>query len=164
MATTPNGLPYPVGTDKVVDGDDAIKALATFLDPLYGAWTAYTPTYNGLSIGNAVVNVRHKRVGTLVTVGGVITFGSTTVFGATFTVSLPFPAVGAWTSAMSAGTCLLLDVSASVSELAAVVPQSNTVVAFRRAVSPGSAVTGLIPWTWASGDSLGFTFAYEAAP
>jgi len=32
MATTPGGLPYPVGTDKVVDGDDAIKALATTLD------------------------------------------------------------------------------------------------------------------------------------
>lgn len=29
MATTPNGLPYPVGTDRVMDGDDAIKALAT---------------------------------------------------------------------------------------------------------------------------------------
>jgi hypothetical protein len=28
MATTAGGLPYPVGTDKVVDGDDAIKALA----------------------------------------------------------------------------------------------------------------------------------------
>jgi len=31
MATTPNGLPYPVGTDRVMDGDDAIKALATAL-------------------------------------------------------------------------------------------------------------------------------------
>lgn len=28
-ATTPNGLPYPLGTDRVMDGDDAIKALAT---------------------------------------------------------------------------------------------------------------------------------------
>lgn len=28
MATTPTGLPYPVGTDRVVDGDNAIRALA----------------------------------------------------------------------------------------------------------------------------------------
>jgi len=35
MALTPGGLPYPVGTDKVVDGDDAIHALALALDPLY---------------------------------------------------------------------------------------------------------------------------------
>lgn len=32
MATTPGGLPYPVGTDLVVDGDDQIRALATTID------------------------------------------------------------------------------------------------------------------------------------
>lgn len=32
MATTVGGLPYPVGTDKVVQGDDAIKALADALE------------------------------------------------------------------------------------------------------------------------------------
>jgi hypothetical protein len=32
MANTPNGLPYPVGTDKVVDGDNAIRNLATTVD------------------------------------------------------------------------------------------------------------------------------------
>lgn len=35
MALTPGGLPYPLGTDKVVDGDDAIHALAVALDPLF---------------------------------------------------------------------------------------------------------------------------------
>ena len=30
--TTRTGLPYPVGTDRVMDGDDAIKALAERLD------------------------------------------------------------------------------------------------------------------------------------
>lgn len=28
MGTTPGGLPYPEGTDRVMDGDDAIRALA----------------------------------------------------------------------------------------------------------------------------------------
>lgn len=32
MANTTNGLPHPVGTDKVVDGDDAIRALAEAVD------------------------------------------------------------------------------------------------------------------------------------
>jgi hypothetical protein len=32
MALTPGGLPYPTGTDKVVDGDNAIKALAEAID------------------------------------------------------------------------------------------------------------------------------------
>lgn len=32
MANTTNGLPYPVGTDLVVNGDDAIRALAESVD------------------------------------------------------------------------------------------------------------------------------------
>jgi hypothetical protein len=32
VANTPNGLPYPVGTDLVVNGDDAIAALAQKVD------------------------------------------------------------------------------------------------------------------------------------
>jgi hypothetical protein len=52
MATTPGGLPYPIGTDKVVDGDNAIEALARALDPRIikaGAWTPYTPTWTASS-------------------------------------------------------------------------------------------------------------------
>jgi hypothetical protein len=37
MATTSTGKPYPLGTDKVVDGDDAIKALALAVDAAPGA-------------------------------------------------------------------------------------------------------------------------------
>jgi hypothetical protein len=33
MASTPDGYPYPVGTDKVVDGDNAIAALAAAIMP-----------------------------------------------------------------------------------------------------------------------------------
>lgn len=42
MAGTIGGLPYPTGTDKVVDGDDAIRALATAVDrnPLAAAYAA----------------------------------------------------------------------------------------------------------------------------
>jgi hypothetical protein len=32
MANTTNGLPYPLGTDKVVDGDNQIRALAEAVD------------------------------------------------------------------------------------------------------------------------------------
>lgn len=37
MGTTPAGLPYPEGTDFVMDGDDAIKALATAIRIKQGA-------------------------------------------------------------------------------------------------------------------------------
>lgn len=38
MATTPKGYPYPTGTDRVVDGDNAIQALATAIDTVLGLW------------------------------------------------------------------------------------------------------------------------------
>lgn len=44
MGTTSKGAPYPVGTDKVVDGDNAIKALADWINPLI----AETPTGQAL--------------------------------------------------------------------------------------------------------------------
>lgn len=43
-ATTPNGLPYPVGTDLVRDGDDAIRDLALAVD--HRDWTAEVFTGN----------------------------------------------------------------------------------------------------------------------
>lgn len=57
MATTgaPNSMPYPVGTDKVVDGDDAIKALAERVDVRLGKWTSYAPAdggFNGAKSGS----------------------------------------------------------------------------------------------------------------
>lgn len=36
MANTPKGFPYPLGTDRVMDGDDAIHSLATFTDTRVG--------------------------------------------------------------------------------------------------------------------------------
>jgi hypothetical protein len=51
-STTPNGLPYPIGTDRVMDGDDAIKSLATAVD--VGVLTQTGPTAlvaNGVSSG-----------------------------------------------------------------------------------------------------------------
>ena len=52
-ATTPNGLPYPVGTDLVRDGDDAIRDLALAVD--HRDWTAETATPT--IAANASVNV-----------------------------------------------------------------------------------------------------------
>jgi hypothetical protein len=52
-ATTPTGWPYPEGTDRVMDGDDAIHALASRLDTLLGygiasgvALTPVPPAYD----------------------------------------------------------------------------------------------------------------------
>lgn len=52
MALTANkGWPYPVGTDRVVDGDDAMKAIADQLDARVGAYVI-TPA----SVLNGTIN------------------------------------------------------------------------------------------------------------
>src|SRR4051812_29460424 len=91
MATTPNGVPYPLGTDHVVDGDDAIHALATFLDPAYGPYIPYVPTFTGLTPGtSAVVVARYQQVGKGVRAWGSVTLGSGFVVGAV-TMNTPVP-------------------------------------------------------------------------
>lgn len=47
MAQTTNGIPYPIGTDRVMDGDNAMEAIARAVDPS----VASTTTTGALSAG-----------------------------------------------------------------------------------------------------------------
>lgn len=54
MGTTPKGYPYPEGTDPVVDGDDAIQALAEAIDTKQPhAQAVGTAEFTGVRPGNA---------------------------------------------------------------------------------------------------------------
>lgn len=53
MATTTKGYPYPTGTDRVMEGDDAIAALATDVDTKLGTSASGTVTFTGVSPGVA---------------------------------------------------------------------------------------------------------------
>lgn len=149
MATTPGGLPYPVGTDKVVDGDDAIKALALAVDPAFVAWTTYTPTWlaggSPVTIGTGgTVGGRFKKVGRTVDVK--VTAYSGTGFGggaaaAPWTWSLPtgigapidhFPVHG-WLQAPGGAIALAV--------AAARIAAAGTVIEFG-VVGPGNTLVG----------------------
>lgn len=77
-SNTPNGLPYPVGTDRVADGDNAIRALAEAVDPFAGdtGWITVgsggsAPAYGaGMSDASPATDyrTRFRRVGKMVTV------------------------------------------------------------------------------------------------
>ena len=79
-STTPHGLPYPVGTDRIMDGDNAIQALAEAVDtalwsgaapgaPAPGIWAAATGTVvcNATSLaaqpGTSVQAARYMKIG-----------------------------------------------------------------------------------------------------
>lgn len=67
MATTGRGLPYPVGTDLIVDGDNAIRALAEALDPL---WNALTMDSNWLRFDATYRLAAYRVIAGVVTVEG----------------------------------------------------------------------------------------------
>jgi hypothetical protein len=57
-ANTPKGYTYPIGTDRVMDGDDSIKTLAEQIDVYLGkaaAGNAPVPVAAGSAVGNLAV-------------------------------------------------------------------------------------------------------------
>lgn len=53
-ANTAKGYPYPLGTDRVMDGDDAIKALASKIPQVQGGAANVAPVAN--AVASLVVN------------------------------------------------------------------------------------------------------------
>ena len=92
--TTPKyGLPYPSGTDRLMDGDNAIQALAEKVELVLGnsgaAWTNYTPTYQGFT---GTTNLaRYFQMGKLIVVAVHATVSAVT---SNMIVSLPKPIDG----------------------------------------------------------------------
>lgn len=83
MATTGKGFPYPVGTDRVMDGDNTIQALAEAVGNFHGArvWaTRVSITITAAASGNATVTwpAGHFTVAPIVV--ATISFSSTAYF------------------------------------------------------------------------------------
>jgi hypothetical protein len=82
---TTNLLSYDDGTNWH-DFQDKTSA-----DGAYGAlaWTAYTPSLTGVTIGNGTVGGYYRLVGKTLTLRVYLTFGSTTAFTGSVSVGLP---------------------------------------------------------------------------
>ncbi len=125
-----------------------------------GAWTAYIPVWTASAtnptVGNTVFNCAWARVGKIVFVRIYIACGSTFAPGAgNYNFSVPFEPIS--TSACGGGW--LYDLSATgmrvcIPEMAAgakVLLRGENIVD----------VTAAVPWVWANGDVLNFSFFYE---
>ena len=82
-STTTHGFPFPVGTDRVMDGDNAIQALAQFCDDyLVGTTglitdTGWVPLAITTPANWAVVSgypLQYRQVGKRVTIAGMATW------------------------------------------------------------------------------------------
>lgn len=66
------GLPYPTGTDKVVDGDNAIRALAEAVDALLNdtGWINLPAASNGFVADTGGGTPQYRKIGSVVYLRG----------------------------------------------------------------------------------------------
>jgi hypothetical protein len=106
MATTADGIIYPVAGDYIAPLNAHIQALAESTQAAINARVplssiSYTPTFSGLTIGNGSVIARYSRVGGIVVDEITITFGTTTTV--TGSISINNLPVGSFSSFYAAG-------------------------------------------------------------
>jgi hypothetical protein len=172
--TTNNGWATPDDTSLVKDGASAIRTLGSAIDTSVGtgllAWTAYTPTFTNLTVGNGTLNFAYAKLGKTVFVRGVFTFGSTSsVTGVGVNISIPVASnAGISTNHIFGFVGFFKPGTNSVVGSGAYA--TSTTVQLRPSVSSGAYVemtnmSSTVPFTWASatGDNLKINFTYEAA-
>ena len=126
-----------------------------------GAWTGYTPTLTGITLGSGTVAFTWIRQGNTVQVRGRFTFGAGSGVTGAVSISLPATAVSAnWVPNVSARAA-----GADYGMLGIAATGSVGVHALGSAGAYINRVTtsSTIPATWTSGDYITFSATYEAA-
>jgi len=129
-----------------------------------GDWANFTLTFDTgvTALGNAVVTSRYIQRGDTVEGFVHIIFGSTSTFSGTFIVDLPVAAAGELNQTI--GTIFAQDGGALGSRrVGALVLVDATTAFFMLGDVANNVLTATAPWTWASTDTLAFSFTYEAA-
>ncbi len=131
------------------------------------AWTAWSPSYTNLTIGNGTVVARAVQIGDKVEAYWSFALGSTSSVGTGPTVSLPVTRSSNYTdSEMLWGPIYL---KAGGTQFVGVIrsPSTTTVGILRHIVSGSNTVIGTVdatnPGTWTTGDTMSFTITYEVA-
>lgn len=92
--TANDSLNLPSHSTQHANANDAIEAIEGVLVPAVNAWTAYTPTFTNLTVGNGTVNAFYSKIGKTVLVRLRFVFGSTSSISGELQATLPFPNVG----------------------------------------------------------------------
>lgn len=128
-----------------------------------GAFTfsAYTPTYTSLTIGNGTVTARYGQSGKFVTVNWRLVWGSTTSFTSTLpTISLPVTA----SSVNAVGSAYFLD-AATLEQIGVCRPTTTTTLSMilpQNGTYGASQPSASFPWTWTTNDEIRLSITYEA--
>jgi hypothetical protein len=173
LATNP--LTSPSHAQQHSDLNDAMEAVQTKLaigNTVIGTYTAYTPTFTNLTVGNGTLTSSYARVNNFVHYFGKIVFGSTTAITGGVSVSLPInlDADMAGTTAQQFGPVSYRDVSGIVTFIGnGRVSTGSATTAILEVLAAGATyaqnapISSTIPMTWATSDNLAWNFYYKAA-
>ena len=179
--TTLDAFTNPLSTDALTspshaqqhsDINDAVEALETKVaigNTVLGTYTAYTPTFTNLTVGNGTLAAQYCRVNNFVHAFGSLIFGSTSAMSANPIMTLPTTTsitevrtgiiLGTIAYSTAAGTQTFgyLDGRSSVNN--AEFQVFNTASTYLLRTNPSSTV----PFTWATGDFIRWNIFYKAS-
>jgi hypothetical protein len=164
-------LTSPSHAQQHADINDAVEALEAKVaigNTVLGTYTAYTPTFTNITVGNGTTSAAYCQVNNFVHAYGSLSFGSTTtvasiislVLPVNHAVSLPAFAYGfvqcrdASTGVFYPGGTRFNSTTNSVFAGSYGVTGSNTFL---------NILNATVPFTWAVGDGLTWNLYYRAA-
>jgi hypothetical protein len=141
-----------------------VQANLTELAPFFSAFTAITPTWTNLTIGNGTTAAYHMKIGRFVYYAGFLSWGSTTSATASSTVvSIPFTAATR-TGMEWQGSARIGDAGTRGYPAECGISSAGTTMGFHHPESGNfGAVNSTNPMTWTTNDQLFWTIIYEAA-
>jgi hypothetical protein len=127
-----------------------------------GAWTTWTPSFVGITVGNGTVISRYQQIGKTISFEFQFTMGTTSVMGSTPYFTLPVTAkLGASTFFAIIGDTGTTNFNGGV--------DCNTTIGYPYAFITSAAhasvgyFTSTTPMTWTTGDNFTVRGTYEAA-
>jgi hypothetical protein len=175
-STPTYGFPFPLGSEPVGNGDQAMEDLAVAIEDLIaefdGVWQDHAGGFSGVTLGNGSKKIRYRIDARNRTceIQGALKLGSTSAVTGSIGVGLPVNMKA--DLILSAGLGMQVpigvawaqDDSASGRHMGAVLASAST-LGFRRTATAegGWGFGGGVPFTWDTDDWLTFAASYEIA-
>ena len=169
-------LTSPSHAQQHSDINDAMEAVQTKLaigNTVIGTYTAFTPTFTNLTVGNGTSNARFSRVNNVVNYYGYFAFGTTsslTNTGAQIGLPVTANAIYSTINGLPMGNFTFYDASAATWYKGEVMSIGSTTSGLLRVfVASGTFLTNMTnvtttnPFTWTTSDQLLWNMTYEAA-
>jgi hypothetical protein len=151
---------------------EAVQTKLAIGNTVLGTYTAFTPTFANLTVGNGTSSARFSRVNNVVNYYGYFTLGSTSAVTGVVNITLPVTAnaIYAGIIGIPMGDLQMFDTSASTwfkgelfSISSATVTRTRIWTVSGTNILNNSSPSATAPMTWATGDQFLWNITYEAA-